>query len=174
MQRQRTRIITKGRWLMSNKKVKICPKCGGIDQRICKSPEFKYVCNKCGTLFQPKTQYDIFDKQAGQVLADVGIAEAAAGSESEHPDWQQQALEFFRIFNDSDDLFMTEDVRFWAEAEGLETPLCKQSWGNVTRAARKKGWIIPAAPGHSKNPKCHSGLQNRWRRPAGYWNTEQV
>ena len=96
--------------------------------------------------------------ELGRSNRDRGMKRAADHADRVHPKWQTDALTlFFRYcLEHKQTSFMTEDVRWWAEAQGLPEPPDKRAWGAVTMVAKRRGLIrsIGFAPQKASNAHC--------------------
>lgn len=57
--------------------------------------------------------------------------------------WKDEATKMLQQYIElhPEDDFTAPEVRLWAESEGFDEPVSKQSWGGVIRAAKSAGLI---------------------------------
>ena len=77
--------------------------------------------------------------QSGADLMKEGISQSENNAESKNAGWVYAALEYVRTFNREQ--FLAEDVRRYAENDGLPLPPSKRAWGGVIVRAKKLGYI---------------------------------
>ena len=91
-----------------------------------------------------------------------GIAKSAAHAELEEPGWGNKALEYFRLYATLHPSFLTEDVRSFAYADGLQEPPAVGAWGSVSRRAVKEGYVKSRGKTPSNNPSQHGKYMTLW------------
>ena len=96
----------------------------------------------------------------GEDLKQIGMRQAVSHADSTIPKWSTNALQYVKDFQPG--CFLAEDVRYFAEADGLPIPPSKRAWGSVMTAARKLGYIKSIGYRLVTNPDAH-------RTPATYW-----
>jgi hypothetical protein len=87
-------------------------------------------------------------------IRDEGMTRAVDKADREESQWSGQALGYLRLYAASNQghPFLIEEVRAWAELQGLPAPSNAKAWGAVTRrAAHRKNAIIA--------PLLHDGAQ---------------
>jgi len=108
-----------------------------------------------------------FEIQKAEKKRDDGIKRAAdhAGKE-----WTEGAFEILKQFLrgwPADNLFMGEDVRFYADRLGYSKPPHLRAWGAVLVRAAREGFILNAGSDKVKDPNGHRGFATRWRKNNG-------
>ena len=93
---------------------------------------------------------------------DAGIAHAVGAAEIKNPNWSRIAMGYISKFPLSE--FMTEELRVWAHAEGLERPPNSRAWGGVIHRAVSKKIIRRVGFRNVRNPKAHSTVASVWRK----------
>lgn len=94
-------------------------------------------------------------KQTTFDVIERAVAESAAHAEAVNPGWGDQALAYFRLYATLHPSFMTEAVREYAYADGLDLPPAPGAWGNVARRAKKEGYVVQRGYATSNNPSQH-------------------
>lgn len=95
---------------------------------------------------------------------DEGIKTAI---ESAGEEWLMKATEHFNRFLDgiSDGrFFLTEQVRMYANENGLPAPPSERAWGGVTNKMKRSGRIIACGYSSVSNPKAHATPATLWRK----------
>src|SRR5690348_6972445 len=85
---------------------------------------------------------------------DTGMARSADHANAVEESWTARALKMVRTFIITHrDPFLTEQVRGFAEKQGLPTPPDARAWGHVISTAARKGYIdkVGYAPALSSN-----------------------
>jgi hypothetical protein len=115
-----------------------------------------------GTPERNQSVIDELNKSQSESNRDAGIAHAVGGAEIKHPKWARVALGY--IYKYPFDQFMTEELRLWSHAEGLEHPPNSRAWGGVIRKAVSKGIIKRVGFRNVKNPKAHATVASVWEK----------
>ena len=100
-------------------------------------------------------------------LRDNGIKISADNAERVHNGWHGKAdflLSEFLCFkrHSADNKFLGEDVRKYAEDQGLAKPPSDRAWGSVMVRAARCGKVIKAGYALTTNSRAH-------RTPATLW-----
>lgn len=103
------------------------------------------------------------DLSQAKAAADYGIARVQQSAENTHKGWTDKAIDFLVLFARSNFTFMAEDVRVFAEENGLPTPPDKRAWGAAIRKARKLGLIEMIGYGPQRSVNCHGAPKAIWR-----------
>jgi len=108
------------------------------------------------------------DRKLAQFLRDLGIDRAAEGADTEFPKWSEiayAALETYaRGAAGFGVLFTAEDVREWAEEQGLPTPTEQRAWGGIFQRASRAKLIEPTGVFVvARDPKVHCNNIRQWR-----------
>lgn len=90
---------------------------------------------------------------------DAGIQQAIDHAEKVDPGWKFRALEMLKACPLQ--IFMTEDVRAFAYANGLSKPPTEKAWGAVTLLAVKAGLITQDGHGPVNNRRA---VAVRWKK----------
>lgn len=105
----------------------------------------------------------------GRDLAEVGAQRALDHADRNEIDWSGRAwgllLDYVRRLRirDADKRFMAEEVREWAQGQGLPKPPDPRAWGALFSRARRAGWITSAGYTESKNKQAHCRPTQLWR-----------
>ena len=94
---------------------------------------------------------------AGHAAADAALRNAGAP-------WCEQAmvlLEQYRL--KAVGKFLCEDVRVFAESNGLPKPPDSRAWGGVIKRAQRLGIVVPAGYAMTRHPSCHAGVKTAWQ-----------
>jgi hypothetical protein len=106
-----------------------------------------------------------FDEYQATINRDNGIAVTMANAESKIPGWTDAAFEQLCEFVDGNPFeFMTEDVRAFAERNGLESPPNLKAWSGVMLRAAKMKIIKKVGIGQRKQPQAHRAFTTIWKR----------
>jgi hypothetical protein len=107
----------------------------------------------------------MLDPTKAQENADAAIARVGKSAEQKTPGWLDQAVEYIRAYSSvsTRTSFMTEDVREWAEAQGLPCPPDKRAWGAAVRTATRRGLIEMIGYGAQRSSNCHRSPKSIWR-----------
>ena len=102
----------------------------------------------------------------GDKLRDEGMQLSLFNAELKVPLWGARALSFLIEYLTINPYkaFQTEDVRTWAYASGLPTPLNCRAWGSVISNAKKNGLIEFVGHENVDNPLAHSTPAAVWRK----------
>lgn len=96
-------------------------------------------------------------------LRDDGIARAVAAANRKRSGWADDAYEaLYEYVNGQDKAFLAEEVRDWAESNGLDIPPSKRAWGAIFVKAKNAGIIRACGFRATSNPRAH-------RTPATLW-----
>jgi hypothetical protein len=100
--------------------------------------------------------------------AEDGAQRAADHAEDENPGWQDAALDYVlkvaRLRPDAP--FMIEDVREFAEAQGLPPPPDARAWGAVALKAKRAKIIVRDGFGFTTRGPAHAHPRSVWRAAA--------
>ncbi len=79
---------------------------------------------------------------------DLGMArvEKAAGEQ-----WRGAALDVVRQYAKNHTVFLTEDVREFAQKQGMAPPPNEKAWGPVMLAAAREGVIVSCGTGRARS-----------------------
>lgn len=100
--------------------------------------------------------------QTGFQFAERGMARALAHAESIDEGWGEKAYQFVRGFAAQRTQFRTEEVRAYAEENGLPPAPSARSWGSIIRRASKDKIIIRAGFTSCDNEKAHACNVSVW------------
>lgn len=103
---------------------------------------------------------------SGEELRDEGKEAAVAHANSAAPDWSEQASGMFALYAQAHQgrVFMTEDVRIWAEQQGLPRPPDARAWGHIATMALRDGVVAKAGMANCKRASGHAGPRSTWIR----------
>lgn len=114
-------------------------------------------------------QLDIFDQQAGEHLAEVGMQLAVESADRKEKDWSKRCWQLFlwwlrrNIRRGSE--FMVEDFRRHVIEMGLlEEPPSNRAFGMVSKRALAGGWIEFVRTDKVKNKNAHCARASVWRK----------
>jgi len=97
-------------------------------------------------------------------LAVAGMEAAARHADSEHEGWQRMAYEaFVRYAVSTSEPFMTEEVRWYAEALGVPAPPDNRAWGAVAMRAKRAGVIHSIGYAPQKATNAHKAPKTLWK-----------
>lgn len=105
----------------------------------------------------------MLDLFASQQNRDKGIEQSLNHANEVHSEWSVKAYNFLLKFIQSNDEFMTEQVREASKDEVPEPP-SKRAWGGIIVKARSKGLIERIGFKSVSNVNAHC-------TPATYWKT---
>jgi len=91
-----------------------------------------------------------------------GMAQASSNAESKNPGWNSEALEYVKNYPITP--FMAEDVRNFAETDGLPLPPSKRAWGSVMVAAKKLGVIRALGMQRKPSDESHGTPAVLWEK----------
>ena len=103
----------------------------------------------------------------GQRRRDDGMARALDHADREVPSWSVQAWGYLLEFLGSvttNQQFMAEEVRHFAEKRGFELPPDRRAWGGVIVRASKRGMVRRIGYGKHEDPKSHHAPATLWVR----------
>lgn len=97
---------------------------------------------------------------------DEAINRATGHADAVEPAWSERAYAHLLAYPalPRGAAFMAEDVRKFAEEQGLPTPPDPRAWGGVVQRAVRVGIIESAGFGYSKNRRAHLRPTAIWRR----------
>lgn len=99
------------------------------------------------------TQLNILEAIAAK---EAGMQQAEDSANSVHPNWSDDAFALLQAFvKQAHGHFMCEDIRAYAEANGLAVPPSKRAWGNIIVRANKAGLLKAIGLGPVKNKRAH-------------------
>ena len=85
-------------------------------------------------------QDDLFQ---ARLERDAAIKRAVDHADDVHPKWSEIALGYVeRYCRVCKSPFVCDELREWAEANGLAEPPTRMAWGSVMVQAKKKGFIV--------------------------------
>ena len=97
-------------------------------------------------------------------LAVQGMEAAADHAERENEGWNQMAFEaFVRYVAAVKEPFMTEEVRWYAEALGVPEPPDNRAWGAVAMRAKRAGLIVSTGYAPQKSVNTHRSPKTLWK-----------
>ena len=99
----------------------------------------------------------------GKELRDIGIKQSVDNANFSHEKWSDNAFEFLIKYIQSNEEFMTENVRIASEGIIPEPP-SKRAWGGVIVRAVKLGLINRKGFRNVKNAKAHCTPATLWKR----------
>jgi hypothetical protein len=110
-----------------------------------------------------KPQQVSIDFDAATMRAEKGIKDSADHADAVEAGWTYQALAYLRQFISTPrEPFLIEDLRAWAESNGLPAPANNKAWGKVTRMAVSRKLIEKA--GAAAAVSSNHSLKHLWRR----------
>jgi hypothetical protein len=112
-------------------------------------------------MVKPTDQPDLFGDM--RAAADAGMGQAADHADRVNPGWTGAAEAQLRAYARQHPTFATEDVRTWAQRQGLPRPPDGRAWGLVVRKARMAGVLTPAGFRTSHVPPGHARPVQVWR-----------
>lgn len=101
--------------------------------------------------------------QTGFQLAEQGMSRALTHAESVDEGWGEKAYQFVRGFAAQRIEFRTEEVRRYAEQNGLAVPPSARAWGGIIGRAVKSGLITSVGYVNCKNPSAHRCPVRVWQ-----------
>lgn len=101
--------------------------------------------------------------QTGFQFAERGMARALAHAESVDDGWGEKAYQFVRGFAAQRVQFRAEQVRAYAELNGLPPAPSARSWGSIIAKASRNGIIKRTGFATCDNTKAHSCNVSCWR-----------
>ena len=95
---------------------------------------------------------------------DIGIQRAVDHADKVTPSWSDRAVELFLAYcqENKGKTFMTEDVRWYAEALGLPEPPDKRAWGAIAVIAKRRGVIRGNGYAPQKAVNAHCAPKTVW------------
>jgi hypothetical protein len=100
---------------------------------------------------------------SGAQLRDIGMQQALDHANATVEDWGAKAYRYVEYFAAQCTEFRAEQVRVFAEKNGLEAPPSKRSWGAVIAKAVRKELIRRVRHEPCENPKAHACTVAVWR-----------
>jgi hypothetical protein len=100
---------------------------------------------------------------SGRDLGHAAANDAARHADRVSPEWSDRALEILRRYCERHADVMAEDVRQYANTQGLERPPETRAWGAVMLRGKAAGYIRHAGFTTAKDPKVHSNPVGIWR-----------
>ena len=95
---------------------------------------------------------------------DAGHAAADAALRNAGITWAEQAMNLLEQYKQkADGKFLCEDVRVFAENNGLSKPPDSRAWGGVIKRAQRLGIVVPAGYAMTRHPSCHAGVKTAWQ-----------
>lgn len=101
----------------------------------------------------------------GPQLRDIGIQKAVEHADAVCDKWSDKAYEVLKKYLarfESGHHFMGEQVRLFADTEGLPKPLSLRAWGGVMQRAAKEGLIKQNGTAKVNNPLAHCANAAKW------------
>lgn len=102
---------------------------------------------------------------SGQIAAEAAITRATTAANRKMPGWSDDAYQALGLFIEkvAGEEFMAEDVRAWAEGQGLlDVAVEPRAWGGVFRRAVAAGAVRKIGYRASGNSQAHV-------RPTAVW-----
>lgn len=98
--------------------------------------------------------------------AQAGMMAALDHANRESVDWGTSATQFFTNYTMQfgETPFMTEDVRDWAEENGLPPPPDRRAWGAIAIAAKRAGLVKSMGYAPQKSANSHGAPKTLWVR----------
>ena len=109
----------------------------------------------------PHAQLDLF---SGPTRRDIGMAASLASAERKTPTWTQQAIKHAIDFIYLKPQFMCEDLRAFAEQNGLSPATNHRAWGSVIISLVRAGLIRRVGYAPVNNPAAHCTPAAVWER----------
>jgi hypothetical protein len=98
-----------------------------------------------------------------QELKQSGINVAMHHAELKHEGWNEEALLHMKGFlRTRITPFLCEDVRLYAEENGMQKAPSARAWGGVILQAKKAGLIQHFGYTQVKNPRAHRANASLW------------
>ena len=103
----------------------------------------------------------------GWDLAVEGMNNAAAHAERDNEGWNRMAFEaFVKYASATAEPFMTEEVRWYAEALGIPEPPDNRAWGSVAMRAKHAGLVYSVGYAPQKSVNTHRSPKTLWKSVA--------
>lgn len=98
---------------------------------------------------------------------DAGITKAVNHADAVRTNWSLEAYKHFCAFAQrskrrANRTFLTEEVRQYAERQGLPPPPDGRAWGGVTVKLVREGLIRSCGYIPQQSPNCHGSPKNLW------------
>ena len=77
------------------------------------------------------------------------------------PEWRDEAVGYIRKYPNNEP-FRIEEVREWAEGQGLTQPPNNYCWGNMAKVLRKLGITKRVGSDTAQSDKCHGSVVGQW------------
>ena len=103
----------------------------------------------------------------GEHLKNEGITAAIENADRHNYNWSISAYNLLKAFlktEKSEQKFMAEDIRTFADNMLLENPPSNRAWGAIIIKAKKEKLIIFAGYNQVKNPKAHMANAGLWEK----------
>lgn len=110
----------------------------------------------------------VFDIPAAERARDEGMRHAIDHADSRELNWSNRAYDLFVQYACLHGEFMTEDVREWAEQQGLPQPPDRRAWGAIAAIARRRGVVVHVRYAPQKSVNAHRAPKSVWRLREGY------
>lgn len=101
------------------------------------------------------------DFSAARARRDDGMQQAIDHAEAVKAGWRKDALELFRRYALTHELFLTEDVREANPGFHVPPECDERAWGQVARDAIKNGYVERAGFAPAKSSNCSPKVM--WR-----------
>jgi len=104
------------------------------------------------------------DDVLSRKLRDEGMQRAVDHADRENPSWSDKAMGFLDEYLSRlrSQTFRSEDIRKFAEREGLPIPPDKRAWGSIMTKAAKAGKIKKLGWTTASDPKVHKNPVSLW------------
>jgi hypothetical protein len=107
---------------------------------------------------------DLFDfaQPTAEELAQDGMQRAIEHADAVEGGWSEMAYAMLEQYAFSHFEFMMEEVRRWAQDNGLSAPPTARAWGAVALRASRDRLIVKAGHRNTINPLAHGALATVW------------
>ena len=96
-------------------------------------------------------------------LKDEGMQRAADHADAVVQTWSERAFDLFKRYAQIHRLFMTEDVRLWAQSNRLlEEPPDRRAWGSIAAKAVKHQLVAVSHFAPQKDRRSHGSPKPMW------------
>lgn len=99
---------------------------------------------------------------SGEQLRDQGIKVAEDHANSETPQWTDLAYQALKDYPGGVEHFTCEQVRAWAEENGVPAPPDARSWGGTFQRASRAKLITKIGYIQGEGAQCHKGVKTLW------------
>jgi len=106
------------------------------------------------------------DFEAARAGRDAGMQAATEHADAVFENWSEHAYSMLLQYLRETRMFMTEDVRAYAQSRGLPSPPDGRAWGGVITRAAKANLIERIGFAPMKSPNCHMNPKSVWQRKA--------